>query len=110
MDDFFKGFFQTPQNQDRLCGNKFVGVSDFLGFLVVNQAVQADLAQLIKEIFCEVIIAPDFSPEAREIFAKKKNLRLMIQPGGSVRDEEVIAAADAHGIAMIFTGIRHFRH
>ncbi len=34
----------------------------------------------------------------------------VIQPGGSVRDEEVIAAADAHGIAMVFTGIRHFRH
>jgi phosphoribosylaminoimidazolecarboxamide formyltransferase / IMP cyclohydrolase len=34
----------------------------------------------------------------------------IIQPGGSVRDEEVIAAADEHGIAMVFTGIRHFRH
>jgi len=34
----------------------------------------------------------------------------VIQPGGSIRDEEVIAAADEHGIAMIFTGIRHFRH
>ncbi len=34
----------------------------------------------------------------------------VIQPGGSIRDEEVIAAADAHNIAMIFTGIRHFRH
>ena len=33
-----------------------------------------------------------------------------IQPGGSVRDKEVIAAADAAGIAMLFTGIRHFRH
>ena len=33
-----------------------------------------------------------------------------IQPGGSVRDQEVIAAADAAGIAMLFTGIRHFRH
>jgi phosphoribosylaminoimidazolecarboxamide formyltransferase/IMP cyclohydrolase len=33
-----------------------------------------------------------------------------IQPGGSVRDKEVIAAADAAGIAMVFTGIRHFRH
>ena len=33
-----------------------------------------------------------------------------IQPGGSVRDEEVIRAADEHGIAMVFTGIRHFRH
>ena len=34
----------------------------------------------------------------------------IIQPGGSVRDEEVIAAADEHGMAMVFTGIRHFRH
>jgi phosphoribosylaminoimidazolecarboxamide formyltransferase/IMP cyclohydrolase len=34
----------------------------------------------------------------------------VIQPGGSVRDPEVIAAADQHGIAMVFTGMRHFRH
>jgi phosphoribosylaminoimidazolecarboxamide formyltransferase/IMP cyclohydrolase len=34
----------------------------------------------------------------------------VIQPGGSVRDEEVIRAADDHGIAMVFTGVRHFRH
>ncbi|MCL2830940.1 MAG: bifunctional phosphoribosylaminoimidazolecarboxamide formyltransferase/IMP cyclohydrolase [Betaproteobacteria bacterium] len=34
----------------------------------------------------------------------------VIQPGGSVRDEEVIAAADEHDLAMVFTGVRHFRH
>ena len=34
----------------------------------------------------------------------------VIQPGGSIRDDEVIAAADEHGIAMIFTDMRHFRH
>ena len=34
----------------------------------------------------------------------------VIQPGGSMRDEEVIAAADEHDIAMVFTGMRHFRH
>ena len=34
----------------------------------------------------------------------------VVQPGGSVRDEEVIAAADEHGVAMLFTGMRHFRH
>jgi len=34
----------------------------------------------------------------------------IIQPGGSVRDEEVIATADAHGMAMVFAGMRHFRH
>ncbi|MXW72448.1 MAG: bifunctional phosphoribosylaminoimidazolecarboxamide formyltransferase/IMP cyclohydrolase, partial [Acidobacteria bacterium] len=34
----------------------------------------------------------------------------VIQPGGSVRDQEVIAAADARGLAMVLTGARHFRH
>ncbi len=37
-------------------------------------------------------------------------VRAVIQPGGSIRDEEVVAAADEHGIAMVFTGERHFRH
>jgi phosphoribosylaminoimidazolecarboxamide formyltransferase/IMP cyclohydrolase len=37
-------------------------------------------------------------------------VRAVIEPGGSIRDEEVIAAADEHGIAMVFTGERHFRH
>jgi phosphoribosylaminoimidazolecarboxamide formyltransferase/IMP cyclohydrolase len=36
--------------------------------------------------------------------------RCVVQPGGSLRDPEVIAAADQHGIAMVFTGMRHFRH
>jgi phosphoribosylaminoimidazolecarboxamide formyltransferase/IMP cyclohydrolase len=36
--------------------------------------------------------------------------KAVIQPGGSMRDEEVIAAADEHGIAMVVTGARHFRH
>jgi phosphoribosylaminoimidazolecarboxamide formyltransferase/IMP cyclohydrolase len=34
----------------------------------------------------------------------------VIQPGGSIRDEEVIRAADENGIAMVFTGVRHFKH
>lgn len=42
--------------------------------------------------------------------AASKGIKAVIQPGGSVRDEEVIAACDEHGIAMVFTGIRSFRH
>jgi len=34
----------------------------------------------------------------------------VIQPGGSIRDDEVIAAADEHGLVMVLTGFRHFRH
>jgi phosphoribosylaminoimidazolecarboxamide formyltransferase/IMP cyclohydrolase len=42
--------------------------------------------------------------------AAKAGAKAVIQPGGSIKDEEVIAAANEHGIAMIFTGMRHFRH
>ncbi len=42
--------------------------------------------------------------------AAQLGIRAVIQPGGSRRDDEVIAAADERGIAMVFTGIRHFRH
>jgi phosphoribosylaminoimidazolecarboxamide formyltransferase/IMP cyclohydrolase len=37
-------------------------------------------------------------------------IKAVIQPGGSKRDDEVIAAADDHGMTMMFTGMRHFRH
>ncbi len=42
--------------------------------------------------------------------AARAGARCVIQPGGSVRDAELIAAADEHGLAMVFTGVRHFRH
>jgi phosphoribosylaminoimidazolecarboxamide formyltransferase/IMP cyclohydrolase len=42
--------------------------------------------------------------------AAKAGISCVIQPGGSIRDEEVIAAADEHGMAMVFTNMRHFRH
>ncbi|HAQ89062.1 MAG TPA: bifunctional phosphoribosylaminoimidazolecarboxamide formyltransferase/inosine monophosphate cyclohydrolase, partial [Pseudomonas sp.] len=42
--------------------------------------------------------------------AAKAGITAVIQPGGSMRDAEVIAAADEAGIAMVFTGMRHFRH
>ena len=42
--------------------------------------------------------------------AAEAGVRAIVQPGGSVRDSEVIAAADEHGIAMVFTGKRQFRH
>ena len=42
--------------------------------------------------------------------AADEGIRVVIQPGGSIRDQEVIAAADERGVAMLFTGVRHFRH
>ena len=42
--------------------------------------------------------------------AAEAGVTAIIQPGGSIRDEDSIKAADSHGIAMVFTGIRHFLH
>jgi phosphoribosylaminoimidazolecarboxamide formyltransferase/IMP cyclohydrolase len=42
--------------------------------------------------------------------AARNRITALIQPGGSVRDDEVIAAANEHGLAMVFTGVRHFKH
>ena len=42
--------------------------------------------------------------------AAKHGIVAVMQPGGSVRDQEVIAAADEHNLAMVFTGVRHFKH
>ncbi len=58
-----------------------------------------------------VLASDAFFPFADGIeAAAAAGIRAVIQPGGSLRDREVIASADAHGIAMVFTGIRHFRH
>jgi phosphoribosylaminoimidazolecarboxamide formyltransferase / IMP cyclohydrolase len=42
--------------------------------------------------------------------AAEAGITAVIQPGGSIRDDEVIAAADEAGLTMVFTGMRHFRH
>ncbi len=42
--------------------------------------------------------------------AAAAGIKCIIQPGGSIRDDEIIEAANEHGIAMVFTGMRHFRH
>lgn len=60
----------------------------------------------------DLLLASDaFFPFADNIeFAAELGVKLIVQPGGSLRDEEVIRAADERGIAMVFTGRRHFRH
>jgi phosphoribosylaminoimidazolecarboxamide formyltransferase / IMP cyclohydrolase len=58
-----------------------------------------------------VVASDAFFPFADGLIAAiEAGVTAVIQPGGSMRDDEVIAAADAHGIAMVFTGMRHFRH
>ena len=57
-----------------------------------------------------VVASDAFFPFADGLLAAAEaGATAVIQPGGSVRDAEVIEAADAHGLAMVFTGTRHFR-
>jgi len=48
-------------------------------------------------------------PDCVEI-ANKQGVRAVIQPGGSIKDQESIDFCDQHGMAMVFTGVRHFKH
>ena len=58
-----------------------------------------------------VVASDAFFPFADGLLAAvEAGATAVIQPGGSIRDEEVIAAADEAGLAMVFTGMRHFRH
>ena len=72
-------------------------------------AIKAEHAGLVVE--GSVMASDAFFPFRDGIDnAAKAGIKAVIQPGGSMRDEEVIAAADEAGIAMVFTGMRHFRH
>jgi phosphoribosylaminoimidazolecarboxamide formyltransferase/IMP cyclohydrolase len=72
-------------------------------------AIKAEHAKL--EVKGAVMASDAFFPFRDGIDnAAKNGISCVIQPGGSIRDEEVIAAADEHGMAMVFTGMRHFRH
>ncbi len=72
-------------------------------------AIKAEHAGLVVE--GSVMASDAFFPFRDGIDqAAAAGIKAVIQPGGSMRDEEVIAAADAHGMAMVFTGMRHFRH
>jgi phosphoribosylaminoimidazolecarboxamide formyltransferase/IMP cyclohydrolase len=72
-------------------------------------AIKAEHAGL--EVQGSVMASDAFFPFRDGIDAAgERGIAAVIQPGGSIRDEEVIAAADEHGMAMVFTGMRHFRH
>ncbi|MWC31108.1 bifunctional phosphoribosylaminoimidazolecarboxamide formyltransferase/IMP cyclohydrolase [Paenibacillus sp. MMS18-CY102] len=72
--------------------------SIFGGIVAANRTVGADTAQLLSEIFLEIVIAPDFTPEALEILTKKKNIRLLklgeLQAAGERKPELLVTSVD----------------
>ena len=81
--------------------------------IAARKALDAtEAAGLTESLAKGSVVASDaFFPFADGLLAAvEAGATAVIQPGGSMRDDEVIAAADEHGIAMVFTGTRHFRH
>ena len=78
-----------------------------------NRVVSVHLSQRIagEKAKGSVLASDAFFPFPDNIeLAAEAGVTAIVQPGGSIRDDEVIAAADQHGLAMVFTGVRHFRH
>jgi phosphoribosylaminoimidazolecarboxamide formyltransferase/IMP cyclohydrolase len=74
-------------------------------------SVRIAVAKTQKELKGSVMASDAFFPFKDNVEeAAKIGITAIIQPGGSVRDDEVIACANQHGIAMVFTGVRHFKH
>ena len=90
-------------------GGQTVGVGAGQMSRVDSVRLAAEKAQLSLE---NCVLASDgFFPFRDAIDeAARAGVRAVIQPGGSIRDEEAIGAANEHGMAMVFTGIRHFKH
>ena len=78
-----------------------------------NRVVSVHLALRIAEDKAKgsVLASDAFFPFADNVeMAAEGGITAIVQPGGSIRDDEVIAEADKRGIAMVFTGVRHFKH
>jgi hypothetical protein len=70
-----------------------------------------DTATSVESAVGSVVASDAFFPFADGLIsAAEQGVTAAIHPGGSIRDEEVIAAADERGLAMVMTGVRHFRH
>jgi len=75
------------------------------------QSVRLSIEQAGDKAQGAVLASDAFFPFADSVeLAASKGVAAIIQPGGSIRDQEVIDACNQHGLAMVFTGIRHFRH
>ena len=79
-----------------------------------NEVLQKEMTyeEYVNQVFAECVMASDafFPFDDSVVYAHEAGLRYILSPGGSIRDDEVIATADRLGMAMIFTGMRHFLH
>jgi pyruvate dehydrogenase E2 component (dihydrolipoamide acetyltransferase) len=106
-----KGWQEVPHatHHDRVEVSELVDARERLAPLAAERDVDLTYTPLVVKCVAEAleehpIINTHFDAAAEE------GVRAIVQPGGSIRDDEVVKAADEHGIAMVFTGRRLFRH
>jgi len=76
-------------------------VSAFGGIVALNRTVDGETAEALAETFLEVVVAPGFSDEAKDILADKKNLRLLVVPEGPAGDEDGFNLRRVHGGLLV---------
>ncbi len=102
------GLFTASEKGINMIG---AGMGNPNRLISIEQAVQKAHQNGHKDLSRAVLVSDAFFPFPDNIdLAKAAGIKAIIQPGGSVKDKDVIAAANDAGIAMVFTGRRHFRH
>ena len=95
----------------RVVGGVGQAISAGAGQMSRVDSVKFGAMKAVLPLTGSVVASDAFFPFADGVEeAARHGITAVIQPGGSVRDEDVIAAADRLGLAMVFTGVRHFRH
>ncbi len=110
MEFAWKVVKHVKSNAIVFCGeNETLGIG--AGQMSRVDSVKIAVMKANKDLKGSVLASDAFFPFRDSIDeAAKIGVKAIIQPGGSIRDKEVIEAANEHGIAMVFTGVRHFRH
>jgi phosphoribosylaminoimidazolecarboxamide formyltransferase/IMP cyclohydrolase len=90
-------------------GNKTIGIG--AGQMSRVDSVQLAAKKALRPLKGTIMASDAFFPFRDGIDeAANAGITAVIQPGGSIRDDEVIQSVDEHGMAMVLTGVRHFRH
>ena len=99
---------QADEKGFRLLG---AGMGNPNRLVSTEQAIAKARENGVQDLSNAVLISDAFFPFRDNVdLANDYGIKAIVQPGGSIRDEEVIEACNEHGISMYFTGRRHFRH
>jgi phosphoribosylaminoimidazolecarboxamide formyltransferase/IMP cyclohydrolase len=117
--EYEKGFYQIlaigagqPNRVDAIRKLAATKAVENLKILYEREKPDVSEDEFIKNIMSECVLASDafFPFDDSIIHSAENHIRYIVSPGGSIRDEEVIAAANRLGVALVFTGMRHFLH